>query len=71
MNLIFSKILGDGLQTECAIICKKILPQLLLARSKNEKDVSINKTVFRKRQVDEFMFFDKKMESGKYGMHLR
>ena len=70
MNLIFSKILGDGLQTECAMICTKIMPQLLIARSKIEKDVS-KKTVFRKLQVDEFMFFDKQMESGKYGMHLR
>ena len=36
-------MLGEGLQTECAMIRTKIMPQLLLARSKIEKDVSKKK----------------------------
>ena len=64
-------MLGDGLQTECVMICTKIMPQLLLAGSKIENDVSIIKTIFGKREVDEFISFDKQMDSGKYGMLLR
>ena len=36
MNIILTRTLEDGPQTECAMICKTIMPHLLLARSKTE-----------------------------------
>ena len=37
MNIILTKTPKDGPQTECAMICKMIMPHLLLAMSKNLK----------------------------------
>ena len=38
MNIILTRTLEDGPQTECAMICTMIMPHLLLARSKSEND---------------------------------
>ena len=48
MNIILTKTLEDGPQTECAMTCTMIMPHLLLARSKCAKDASITKTLSRR-----------------------
>ena len=51
MNILLTKTLEGGPQTECAMICTMIMPHLLLARSKSENDASIPKTVWKARSV--------------------
>ena len=48
MNIIFTRTLEDGPQTECAMICTMIMRHLLLARSKSENDASITKTLSKR-----------------------
>ena len=43
MNIILTRTLEYGPQTECAMICTMIMPHLLLARSKSEIVASITK----------------------------
>ena len=47
MNIILTMTLEDGPSTKCSIFCKMIMPSLVLARSKSEKDASITKTLSR------------------------
>ena len=44
MNIIFTRTLEDGPQTECAMICGMIM----LARFKSENDASIKNTLSRR-----------------------
>ena len=48
MDIILTRTLEDGPQTECPMICTMIMPHLLLARSKSENDASITKTLSRR-----------------------
>ena len=48
MKINLTKMLEDGPQTECAMICTMIMPHLLLAISKSENDASITKTLSRR-----------------------
>ena len=47
MNIILTRTLEDGPQTECTMICTMIMPHLLLARSKCENGALIAKTLSR------------------------
>ena len=48
MNIILTRTLEYGPQTECVTICTMIMLHLLLARSKSENDASITQTFSRK-----------------------
>ena len=48
MNIILTKTLEGGFQSECAMVCTMIMPHLLHARSKCEIDASITKTLSRR-----------------------
>ena len=48
MNIILIRTLEDGLQSDCAMICTKLMPHLLFERSKKENDASKTKTLSRR-----------------------
>ena len=48
MNIILTRTLEDGPQTECAMICTMMMLHLLLERSKSENDASITKSLSRR-----------------------
>ena len=51
MNIILTRTLEDGLQTDCAMICTMIMPHLLFDRSKSENDASVTKTLSRRHDL--------------------
>ena len=48
MNIILTRALEDGAQSECAMFCTIVMPHLLLANSKSKNYNSITKILSRK-----------------------